>query len=204
MSQQNGHIEINDLIGEFMDLHEQWMRDPEGFDWSALESLARKGATAYNEGAGPSFHMLALDGVQHGEFHERFLTHSVDAGFDTFKVVRGGNGEAMLPVLCHSWLADAEAMNPSSARMRAFLMELAKKRFGGLVPESGEGVKDANLIRIIEACAESIPAELLVKLMPEMAKRHDWAARASEDLGAVEGRISNAEMIIENNSRVYG
>ncbi|MGH8809127.1 MAG: hypothetical protein ACREX0_14740, partial [Noviherbaspirillum sp.] len=135
---RNGTTDINRLIGEFMDLQEQWERDAEAFDWNALQALAQEGASAYNEGAGPSFHTLALDGVQHGEFHERFLAYSLDAGFDPFKLAKTGLGNAVIPVLGHSDLADAAATNPSSARMRASLMEIAQARFGPLAHDAEE------------------------------------------------------------------
>jgi hypothetical protein len=199
---QNGTIDMNRLIGEFMDLQEQWAREPQGFDWSTLESLARRGASAYNEGAGPSFHMVVLDGVKHGEFHERFLASSIAAGFDPFKLAKTGNGHAMIPVLGHSGLADAASMNPISARMRASLMELAQARFGPLVQEGGADKQDADVIRIVEACAESIPVELLAKFVPELARRHD--AGGGQQMDAVEGLLSNAELIAEKNSKSYG
>jgi hypothetical protein len=200
---QNGAIEINGLISEFMDLQEQWARDPSAFDWKTLQALAQKGASAYNEGNGPSFHMLALDGVRHSEFHERFLAYSLEAGFDPFKLARAGSGNVLIPVLGHSGLAEAANMNPSSAQMRASLMEIAQKRFGPLAQEGGEGTQDPNLIRTIEACAESIPLDLLAKFVPELAKSHTWAT-GRDSLEAVEGMLSDAELIADNISKPYG
>ncbi|MGE5622955.1 MAG: hypothetical protein ACM3WS_07370, partial [Bacillota bacterium] len=94
--------EINRLIGEFTDLQEEWEKDPDAFDWSRLQALAYKGAHAYNEGYGPSFHALALDGVRHTEFHERLLTHLLHAGFDPFKLARTGSETAEIPVIDHA------------------------------------------------------------------------------------------------------
>jgi hypothetical protein len=118
MTNSNGN-QINLLIGGFMDLLEEWEKAPHSFVWEKLQALAQAGAHAYNEGAGPSFHMLALDGVPHGEFHERFLNDSLKAGFDPFKLAKTGNGKTMTPVLSHSSLAEAARGNPASARMQA-------------------------------------------------------------------------------------
>jgi hypothetical protein len=114
--------------------------------------------------------MLALDGVPHGEFHERFLNYSLEAGFDPFKLVKTGNGNTMTPVLSHSSLAEAARGNPFSARMQATLMALARVRFG----ETGQDINritDANWLRTIEAAAESIPLDVLQRIAPELANR---------------------------------
>lgn len=62
MTHLNGN-QINVLIGKFMDLLDQWENAPHAFNWDELQVLAQDGAQAYNEGDGPSFHALALDGV---------------------------------------------------------------------------------------------------------------------------------------------
>ena len=72
---------INQLLGQFLDLQESWESAPEDVDWDALKRLAAVGANAYNEGNGLSFQILAIDGMAHGEFHLRFLEYSVAAGF---------------------------------------------------------------------------------------------------------------------------
>src|SRR5476649_3026970 len=64
-------IEINQLIGQFLELQEQWEDAPDHFDWAALKALAIAGAGAYNEGNGPSFQILTIDGMRHGEFHAK-------------------------------------------------------------------------------------------------------------------------------------
>jgi hypothetical protein len=51
-------LSINELIWEISDLQEEWDTDPASFNWESLENVAKKGARAYNEGAGPSFHAL--------------------------------------------------------------------------------------------------------------------------------------------------
>jgi hypothetical protein len=112
---------INHLVGEFMTLYEQWEDDPARFAWEPLQALAREGAQAYNEGFGPSFHILAFDGYPHGEFHERFLGYLLDAGFDPFKLVPSAGGEKLIPVFGHIGLAEAAQDNPVSARMQAML-----------------------------------------------------------------------------------
>jgi hypothetical protein len=198
--------EINRLIGEFTDLQERWENDAKTFEWSLLQALAQRGAVAYNEGAGPSFHALALDGVQHGEFHERFLTYSLQAGFDPFKLARAGSGTAEIPVIDHASLAEAARSNPSSARMKASLMELARTRFEPLVQQTEQGTpifSDTLLWRTVEACAESIPVDLLARIAPELAAPHP----GTPGKGAVdpmEGLLSEAEVIVDSSSPVHG
>lgn len=201
----NGTNDINRLIGEFMDLQEQWESNHDAFDWSALQALARKGAQAYNEGAGTSFHMLALEGVQHEEFHERFLAYSLDAGFDPFKLAKTGSGTTVIPVIGHSDLAQAARWNPSSARMRALLMEHARARFTLPVQkaENRTIAPEDELYRIFDTCAESIPLDLLEKVIPELAKSHE-EPKATHPANPVEGLLSSAEMIVDNNSKPYG
>lgn len=110
-------MNINALIGEFLDLQEQWAEAPDAFDWQPLQDLAARGANAYNEGAGPSFHMLVLDGVEHAEFHARFLEYSLAAGFDPRKEVYGDEGHQHMQVLDLESLDRAAAGNPYSFRM---------------------------------------------------------------------------------------
>jgi hypothetical protein len=197
--------DINRLIGEFTDLQERWETEHDAFDWSALQTLARNSAQAYNEGAGPSFHMLALDGVEHNEFHERFLAYSLDAGFDPFKLAKTGSGNMVIPVIGHSGLLEAARWNSSSARMRASLMEYARAKFTLPVQkaENETITPDDELYRIFEACAESIPLDLLGKVVPELAKSHAQT-RAAHPGNPVEGLLSTAEMIVDNNSKPYG
>jgi len=196
---------VNRLIGEFSDLQEAWEAQPENFDWARLEALARDGAQAYNEGAGPSFHALALDGVQHTELHERFLATLVASGFDPFKLSsRAGTGVAPVPVIDHAGLAEAALSNPSSARMRAILMELARKRFGSLAEEArANGRIPDDAYEVVDACAESIPLDLLESLAPELARSHPGAAR-KDLVDPVEGYLSPAEVIVENRHLPYG
>jgi hypothetical protein len=197
--------EINRLIGEFVDLQERWESDPGTFDWAPLLALARKGALAYNEGAGPSFHALALDGAQHSEFHERFLTYSLQAGFDPFKLARAGSGTAEIPVIDHASLAEAALSNPSSARMRASLMEVARPKFESLAQEIQRGKPKSSLwlFRVAEACAESIPLDLLEQIAPELAKPHHGEVKG-QAVDPIEGYLSDAEMIVDSNSKPYG
>jgi len=117
--------DTNRLVGEFMTLYEQWENEPAYFRWEALQTLARQGAQAYNEGYGPSFQILAFDGYPHGEFHERFLRYLLDAGFDPFKRVRAASGDGLVAVFGHAGLAEAALDNPVSARMLAMLKEAA-------------------------------------------------------------------------------
>lgn len=204
MGQHNPN-EINQLIGEFMDLQEQWERDAAAFDWSLLGALAQRGARAYNEGFGPSFHALALDCMQHGEFHERFLAFLLQAGFDPFKLARPGSGNQEIPVIDHAGLAEAAAANPSSARMRATVMEIARTRFQSLAQEMQTGNQPAipRQYRVIEACAESIPRDLLEQIAPELAKVHHVETRNSS-IDPIEGYLSTAEMIVESGSKIKG
>ena len=196
--------DVNRLIGEFTDLQEIWQNDPQRFDWSRLEALAQDGALAYNEGAGPSFHALALDGVEHSEFHERFLGHLLAAGFDPFRLTRPGSGAGPVPVIDHYGLAHAASTNPSSARMRETLMQMARDRFAAAAEEvrvNGELSDDT--WQAVEACAESIPADLLARIAPDFAASPRRAqSRGSVD--PVEGYLSPAESIAERGHVPYG
>jgi hypothetical protein len=118
---------INRLVGEFMSLYEEWEEDAPRFAWERLQSLAKEGALAYNEGYGPSFHILVFDGYPHGEFHERLLRYLLDAGFDPFKMVSTGSGERQIPVFGHEGLEAAAQENATSARMLATLQQLVKE-----------------------------------------------------------------------------
>lgn len=196
---------INRLIGELMDLQEQWASNPADFDWKRLQSLAQKGANAYNEGAGPSFHALALDAVEHGEFHEQFLVYSLQAGFDPFKLSKVSSITAEVPVIDHENLAEAAQWNPSSARMRATLMQLARERFAPLAEEirSTKPVSAHHLFQVVEACAESFPADLLEQIAPELAGPHHGEVKM-QMVDPVEGYLSTAEVIIERSFKPYG
>lgn len=119
---------INQLLGQLLDLQERWEEAPDQFDWAALKTLAAAGAQSYNEGNGPSFQILALDGMQHGEFHWRFLEYSLDAGFDPHKLVAAGSGHGVVPVFGHESLAEAAPHNPWSARMLARVQGAAPAR----------------------------------------------------------------------------
>lgn len=202
MSQQDPD-EINRLIGEFMDLQEEWERDRNSFDWRALQGLAQKSAHAYNDGAGPSFHAVALDGIEHSEFHERFLTYLLQEGFDPFKLT--GKGAAALPILGHASLAEAAASNSSSARMRAALMDLARARFEPLAneAESGRHPSSSPLFAMLLACVESVPEDLLQRIMPELVKSHGGAT-VRKTVNPVEGYLSPAEVGVENSWRPNG
>jgi hypothetical protein len=204
MSQRDPN-EINRLIGQFTDLQEQWESDPKDVDWTQLQALARKGAYAYNEDSGPSFHALALDGVEHSEFHERFLAYSLEAGFDPFKLTRVGTGTAEIPVIDHASLAEAALFNASSARMRAALMEVARTRFEPLMQEIQDNKSNMSdrLFHVITACAESIPLDLLEKIAPELAKPHHGEAKG-QTVDPVEGYLSTAEVLVDSNSKPYG
>ena len=196
--------EVNRLIGEFTDLQEMWENQPDIFDWSRLEALAKNGAQAYNEGAGPSFHALALDGVEHSEFHERFLVCLLKAGFDPFKLARPGTGAAPIPVIDHASLADAALSNPSSARMRASLMEIARERFAPVANDvHTNGSISPDVFEVVEACAESIPLDMLERMAPELARPHRGETRR-QSVDPVEGYLSSAEVIVENRHTPYG
>lgn len=160
--------DINVLVGRFLDLQEEWENNPAAFDWSALQALAQEGAHAYNEGAGLSFHMLTLDGVEHGEFHERFLNDSLAAGFDPFKLVNTGSSSAHLPVFNHAGLAEAADANAASKRMRAALMQLASDRFTATVEQIERNEDSANAASdqaSIVACSDSVPPELFQRYL---------------------------------------
>lgn len=204
MGQRDPH-EINRLIGEFMDLQEIWQQDPETFDWTILQMLATRGAFAYNDGAGPSFHSLALDGIEHREFHERFLEYSLQAGFDPFKLTQAGSGGAELPIIDHDDLALAARSNPSSARMHAALMEMAQKRFAELAQAMREGKPEPQpgLLQAAIACAESLPLDLLDQIAPDLAasQRHNMPR---QPINPVEGYLSAAEVTVERSTEDYG
>lgn len=155
--------DINRLMGQFLDLQEQWEDDPEHFNWEPLRALAADSAHAYNEGLGPSFHILAIDGMQHGEFHSRFLSYAVDAGFDPFKLVPAPSGRGMIAVFGHEALADAAPGNPWSARMLGCVQELARNRFDTAFDEGRYG--HGELEQIAALCGDTIPADVLEKLL---------------------------------------
>lgn len=152
---------INQLIAQFLDLQEQWDEFPDQFDWATLVALAKNGADAYNEGNGPSFHILATEGLEHSEFHLRFLEYSIEAGFDPFKLVHAGSSKGVAAVFGHQSLACAATENPWSARMQACLHECARLRFGA----NGEAHRSSEeLMQIITLCNTSLPADILEAL----------------------------------------
>jgi hypothetical protein len=189
---------INRLIGRFTDLQERWGRELHSFDWDLLQALARDGAQAYNEGAGRSFHALALDGTQHTAFHERFLDASLEAGFDPFKLVHPGSGAAPQPVIDHASLAEEAQENSSSARMRATLMDVARARFESAVQEmeNAQGDPPDWLLETASTCGESFPADLLQRISPELANgSHSVGSKHS--VNPLEGYLSAAEVIVD-------
>jgi len=196
---------INRLIGRFAELQELWESNPHEFDWRLLQALAQDGAHAYNEGAGPSFHSLALDGTQHTEFHERFLTESLHAGFDPFKLVHAGNGVSEVPVIDHASLTEEAQWNSSSARMHATLMDAARSRFESLAQEMQTGNSPAPewLIKVVEACAESIPADVLERIAPDLISPSAGAER-KQSVDPIEGYLSAAEVMVDSNIKPYG
>jgi hypothetical protein len=198
-------VDINRLIGEFMDLQEAWEIAPADFDWNALEALAREGAHAYNENAGPSFHALTLDGVEHTAFHERFLDFLLQAGFDPFILASAGSATAPLPVIDHADLAEAARSNQSSARMRTSLMALASVRFEPLVNDAlaGKRLDASPLYAAFLACTESLPEELVLRIAPELASPRN-ARVGRKNVNPVEGYLSAAEMAAEEGQRPYG
>ena len=138
-------------------------------NWESLENVAKRGARAYNEGAGPSF--LVLDGVCHTEFHARFLGYSIEACFDPFMLVRGSSGKTN-PVISHESLSNASRTNTVSHGMRMILMDIAHQRFWHLLDDDIKDTSSSsseNLLAIIRACSESIPLEMLKKVALELA-----------------------------------
>ncbi|GGC57950.1 hypothetical protein [Undibacterium terreum] len=162
--------DINRLIGEYLYLEERWQDDPSRFQWTELEALAEAGASAYNEGKGLSFHILALDGMDHNEFHENFLRYSLAAGFDPFKVVHTGNGNTLTTVLNHRNLAENAQHNATSARMQILLQDKARERFA--VEEAGADENLSEIATVIALCADSIPKDLLEQLVLKDAAIH--------------------------------
>lgn len=156
--------DINGLVGEFMDQYEIWEEEPAAFDWDRLKSLAGVGAHAYNEGYGPSFHILAFDGYPYAEFHERFLGYLLDAGFDPFKTVPMQNNANYVAVFGHEGLAAAAQDNPVAARMLARLQGLARGRLMDADPAERQ--------RIIALCPESIPADIVKDVAQAPAAVH--------------------------------
>jgi hypothetical protein len=197
--------EINRLIGEFMDLQEAWEQDPGRFEWESLRALAYNGAQAYNDSSGPSFHSLVLDGVEHNPLHERFLEASIEAGFDPFRLTHAGTHGAPLPVIDHADLALTARANPSSARMRTMLMDLARARFSALAQSSATGTPapDAALMQIVIACAESIPLDILERIAPDLAASQRRSL-PPQRVDPVEGYLSAAEVRADRSSEIYG
>lgn len=201
---QTATDDVNRLIGEFTDLQETWEKNPELFDWKPLEILAQEGAHAYNEGAGPSFHALALDGVDHTEFHERFLEFLLKAGTDPFRLARPGNGVAPIPIISHASLREAADINPASARMHAVLMEVARERFAAAAEQAAANVRIApETLQVVAACAESMPSDLLERIAPELVSSHQSGTR-HRSVDPVEGYLSSAEIIADSNRAPYG
>lgn len=189
---------INRLICRFTDLQERWAHEPDRFDWELLRALARDGAQAYNEGAGRSFHALALDGTQHTVFHERFLDASLEAGFDPFKLVHPGSGAAPQPVIDHADLAEEAQDNSSAARMRAALMDMARARFEPVVQEMEDAQGDPPdwLLETASTCGESFPADLLQRISPELANgAHSVGGKHS--VNPLEGYLTAVEVIVD-------
>ncbi|MGO4380968.1 hypothetical protein [Pseudoduganella sp. RAF53_2] len=154
--------DINRLLGDFMNLYEMWQEQPAAFRWEDLQSLAAEAAQAYNEGKGPSFHVLVFDGYAHGEFHERLLGYLIAAGFDPFKTVRTAPEASYVAVFGHDGLAMASIENPVSARMRDSLYAIARERFGESSTMDAEALR-----RIVLFCYESIPKDVLSRIAPE-------------------------------------
>lgn len=194
---------INNLVAAFMDLQEAWESDPDGFDWRPLDAIVQQGAEAYNEGSGPSFHSLALDGVRHSMFHERFLAGLLEAGFNPFMLTSAGSGGQPIPVIDHAVLAESAAVNPSSARMREALMEHARDHFEPLLrlAENGDDPRAHPLFAPLRACAESVPDDLLQRIAPEMGSNSSAGAPLS---GMKEGYLTTAELQAERQRRPLG
>jgi hypothetical protein len=169
-----------------------------------LHALAREGASAYNNQAGPAFHALALDGMQHNEFHERFLGYSLDAGFDPFKVGKGASADAWFPVIDHQTLEEAARGNPFSTRMHERLKEIASLRFEPLAKDIEQGADKFShpMFRAAEACTESIPVGLLARIAPELVS-HSTEIPGSGRPDTEETFLSTAEQIIDSRTS-YG
>lgn len=192
--------DINWLMGEFFALMEQFENDPESFQWENLRSLAEHGAQAYNEGSGPSFHALAIDGIPHTEFHYRFLSYSVAGGFDPFKMTFPGAVRTRVPVIDHEDLASASLVNPWSGKMRELLFDIARERFSALSARFRNGTLDANdraQLKAIDDFAESIPADLLAQIKPSLKPTQARFFTRSR-VNALEGHLSRAELAAEN------
>lgn len=193
---------INRLVGEFMDLQEAWENNPDGFDWRQLDAIVQQGAQAYNEGNGPSFHSLALDGVRHSIFHERFLSALLAAGFEPFKLASAGSDSEPIPVIDHAVLAESAEVNASSARMRDALLERAREVFEPLAQEveAGSDPHAHPLFASLRACAESVPDDLMQRIAPELAGSGGGAPKR----GMKEGYLTPAETQVEHQRRPMG
>lgn len=154
--------EINQLIGQFLELQEQWEEDAGRFNWDALKTLAAAGATAYNEGNGPSFQILAIDGMQHGEFHARFLAYSLEAGFDPYKLVPAASGRGVVAVFGHESLALSAQDHPWSAKMLEQIQRVARRRFDTEFLPSA--YTKAELEQTLQHCRDSMPQDVAAKL----------------------------------------
>ncbi|TFV90148.1 hypothetical protein E4K72_21190 [Oxalobacteraceae bacterium OM1] len=152
--------DINRLVGEFMDLYQEWNEAPSRFDWERMKSLAAEGAQAYNEGRGPSFHILAFDGYPLDELHERFLDYLLDAGFDPFETVPTADSANYIAVFNHDGLADAARSHPAASRMMLRLRSMARHRL--LHADAAERQ------RIVLLCQESIPADVVEEMAPAL------------------------------------
>jgi hypothetical protein len=156
--------DINRLVGEFMELHEEWEEAPPAFAWERLRALAGAGARAYNAGNGPSFHILVFDGYPYAEFHERFLGYLLDAGFDPFATMPMAGDTKWVPVFSHDVLAAAARGNPVAARMLVRLQGIVRARLADADPAERQ--------RIIALCPESIPDDVLQEFAPALAEAH--------------------------------
>jgi hypothetical protein len=88
--------------------------------------------------------------------------------------------------------------------MRATLMEIARARFEPMARDIRSGsLNPSSILHVVEACAESIPLDLLEQIAPELARQHHGEAK-SGTVDPVEGYLSTAEFIVDRNSQPYG
>ena len=82
---------------------------------------------------------------------------------------------------------------------------MARSRFEPLAQDIERGRPKSSLwmFRVAEACAESIPIDLLARIEPELTRAHHEGGR-EQKVDPVEAYLSAAEMILDSKINQYG
>jgi hypothetical protein len=77
----------------------------------------------------------------------------------------------MVPVFGHEALADAVHANPWSLKMQGALRALASTRFGAAMEADDFAHQSEDFMRMIEACRDSLPLDLLERVAAHLHDR---------------------------------